>query len=184
MSATQCLHLSFAPGWWRGKRWNIRKRNWSWKVTDLCWSCLSECLSIHFGSKEKIRLFHLHHWLCLCPLFCLPQIIQYQTVRYDTLPLSPVSRNRLSKFPRLFTSVFLQFCPLGELLTTQMDAMLHLLYQSQSTDLFILFLRSTLYFVYNLFSCKAFCKILIDWEFFFCCFVSALQIVWVYYELS
>lgn len=106
MSATQCLHLSFAPGWWRGKRWNIRKRNWSWKVTDLCWSCLSECLSIHFGSKEKIRLFHLHHWLCLCPLFCLPQIIQYQTVRYDTLPLSPVSRNRLSKFPRLFTSVF------------------------------------------------------------------------------
>lgn len=26
------------------------------------------------------------------------QIIQYQTVRYDTLPLSPISRNRLSKY--------------------------------------------------------------------------------------
>ncbi len=38
----------------------------------------------------------------LCLLFCLPQIIQYQTVRYDTLPLSPISRNRLSKFSYRF----------------------------------------------------------------------------------
>lgn len=31
----------------------------------------------------------------LCPP---PQVIQYQTVRYDVLPLSPASRNRLSEF--------------------------------------------------------------------------------------
>uniref|UniRef100_A0A8C0QI55 Uncharacterized protein n=1 Tax=Chelonoidis abingdonii TaxID=106734 RepID=A0A8C0QI55_CHEAB len=27
------------------------------------------------------------------------QVIQYQTVRYDVLPLSPAARNRLSKYP-------------------------------------------------------------------------------------
>lgn len=34
-----------------------------------------------------------------CVTFCVHlQIIQYQTVRYDTLPLSPISRNRLSEY--------------------------------------------------------------------------------------
>lgn len=30
------------------------------------------------------------------------QIIQYQTVRYDTLPLSHISRNRLSEYTVVF----------------------------------------------------------------------------------
>lgn len=42
------------------------------------------------------------------------QIIQYQTVRYDTLPLSPISRNRLSKchnaHDHLFSHPWLPFC--------------------------------------------------------------------------
>ena len=33
--------------------------------------------------------------ICVPPT---PQVIQYQTVRYDVLPLSPASRNRLSEW--------------------------------------------------------------------------------------
>lgn len=63
----------------------------------------------------------------------LPQIIQYQTVRYDTLPLSPISRNRLRKFPHpVLLPLYVQFCPLGELLTTQLDAMLQFIEDSES----------------------------------------------------
>lgn len=42
-------------------------------------------------------LYHLSRTDCVT--FCVHlQIIQYQTVRYDTLPLSPISRNRLSEY--------------------------------------------------------------------------------------
>lgn len=57
---------------------------WEWEKDHMIVSCASLTLSR------------------LCLLFCLPQIIQYQTVRYDTLPLSPISRNRLSKFSHRF----------------------------------------------------------------------------------
>lgn len=51
--------------------------------------------------------------LSLSPLFVfvLHQIIQYQTVRYDTLPLSPISRNRLSKYLCLML-IFMFICSL------------------------------------------------------------------------
>lgn len=48
-----------------------------------------------------------------CILYLHFQIIQYQTVRYDTLPLSPISRNRLSEYARVFFSCGTAFDAVG-----------------------------------------------------------------------